>query len=334
MELEKTDDWFLENLGEQEQDVYDIETDNHTFFANNILVHNSFYLDIIKVLEYMNKKGNTTREEKRKYIEKYCDILSDTVLKDLFADMRNEMNLVDEPIMNMDRESIALPYDKTGNCGLWLAKKHYALLLDQMEEIVYTNPHMKIMGLASVQSTMPELFKKPYNQILTDIITEGHKKARETFNKFKEEFFNLSYDNIGIPTSVSDVDKFTDPRTGLPHDGQWKDEDSGKIRNGGVPINSKAAINYNFMLKKLGLDKKYNLITNGSNIKYVFLKQNGYGFSVIALSDDNTLPKEFNLDKLVDYNQHWERMFKKPITDIFTACGLSLDQEVNLMDFL
>ena len=332
--LKKSKNWCLVDNGEKYINVYDIETKNHTFIGNGILVHNSFYLDIPKVLEYLNKKKNLSREEKRKYIERFCDILSDSVLKNLFTDMRNELNLVDEPIMGMDRESIALPYDNTGKCGLWLAKKHYALLLDQMEEIVYTHPHMKLMGLASVQSTMPELLKKPYNQILNDIITEGHKKARETYNKFKEEFFNLPYGIIGIPTSVTAVDKFTDPKTGLPYEGQWYDPDMQKNRNGGVPINARAAISYNYLLRKFKLDKKYDIIKNNANIRYVFLSDNQYGFSVIALNDDNTLPKEFKLDKFVDYNQHFERMFRKPISDIFEACGLSLDQEVNLMDFI
>lgn len=332
--LDKTSDWYLEDLGERYRYVYDIETKAHNFFGNGILVHNSFYLNIPKVLEYIRSKKDLSREEKRRYIERFCDILSDSVLKNLFIDMKNEMNLVDEEIMSMDRESIALPYDSTGSCGIWLAKKHYAILLDQMEEIVYTHPHMKLMGLASVQSTMPEQFKKPYNQILMDLITEGHQKARETFSKFKDEFFKLPYSVIGIPTSVSSVDKFVDPKTGLSYEGQWYDSDMQKMRNGGVPINARAAINYNYLLRKFRLDKKHDVIKNNGNIRYVFLMNNSYGFSVIALSEDNTLPAEFRLDKFVDYNQHFERMFRKPVSDIFEACKLSLDQEVNLMDFL
>ena len=35
--------------------VYDIETDNHMFFANDILVHNSNYMDLTDILNQYYK---------------------------------------------------------------------------------------------------------------------------------------------------------------------------------------------------------------------------------------------------------------------------------------
>ncbi len=52
MNLNFSKDFKIEDLGECELDVYDIETeDNHNFVANNIVVHNSTYFDMSPVIK-------------------------------------------------------------------------------------------------------------------------------------------------------------------------------------------------------------------------------------------------------------------------------------------
>ena len=51
-EFEWTEDFEIESLGICELDVYDIEVeDNHNFFANDLLVHNSNYFNFGEVKE-------------------------------------------------------------------------------------------------------------------------------------------------------------------------------------------------------------------------------------------------------------------------------------------
>ena len=54
--MELVDEFEIEDLGIQELDVYDIEVeDNHNFFGNDILVHNSGYYTIAPFMDKVIK---------------------------------------------------------------------------------------------------------------------------------------------------------------------------------------------------------------------------------------------------------------------------------------
>lgn len=331
MDIQKTSNWQIEDLGTIEDYVYDIETDNHMFFANDILVHNSNYMELFDILEkFYQIKPDGTRNEATDFIDKFCHSIEDNALTPLFAKVVKETN-AKENTMAMDREAIAIPYKKTGHCGLWVAKKRYYLLIDDMEDFRYEEPHEKIMGLYSVTSTCPQFVKPIYNKVMHDIVSEGVDTARKTIKDFKKVFYSKTVEEIAFPKSVSSVFKFMNPDTSLPWEGEWTDPDANKTRNGGIPINSKASIYYNYLIVKYGLEKKYQFIKDGDHIKYCYLKENPYKFSVIGFHEE--LPKEFNLHKYVDYDIHWEKIFYSPINDIFEACGLTIEKTMSMDDF-
>ena len=66
-------------------------------------------------------------------------------------------------------------------------------------------------------------------------------------------------------------------------------------------------------------------------MKYVYLKENPYKYSVIGFHDD--LPDEFDLKKYVDYETHYEKLFYSPVNDIFTACSLEIEPQASIDDF-
>ena len=52
----ETSEFEIEDLGEVEQNVYDIEVDGtHSFFANGILCHNSRYFTITEMMKHDNQ---------------------------------------------------------------------------------------------------------------------------------------------------------------------------------------------------------------------------------------------------------------------------------------
>ena len=316
--------------------VYDIETENHMFFANNILVHNSNYIELKDVVDkFLKIKPNADRQEQTDFLDKFCHKIEDDCLTPLFVKVKEECNGHKDGELHMDREAIATPSEKTGYCGLWIAKKRYYLLLDDMEGFRYTanghEPHEKIMGLFSVTSTCPEFIKPYFNKVMYNLCSEGVDEARKTIKELKDIFFHKSVADIAFPKGVTDVDKFINPDTKLPWDGEWLDSGSGKTRNGGVPINAKAAIYHNYLVDKLGLEKKYQKIKSGDKMKYVYLTENPYKYSVIGFLDD--MPEEFGLKKYVDYNTHYEKLFLSPVTDIFTACSLEVEPQASIDDF-
>ena len=328
--------WTVEDLGIQELDVYDLETDSHNFVANGILVHNSNYFDLDDALgKFLKIKPDADRQEKADFLDKFCQKIESDCLSPLFDKVADEVNGIKSAPLHMDREAIAVPNEKTGHCGIWIAKKRYYLLLDDMEGFRYTangrEPHEKIMGLFSVTSSCPEFVKPWFNRVLHDLVSEGVEKARQTISEFRELFFAKPISEISFQKGLSDLEKFLDPETSLPWEGQWTDRESGKIRNGGCPINAKAAIYHNNLVDRLGLQKKYQKIKSGDKMKYAYLKENPYHWTVIGFIDD--IPDEFGLKEYVDTQTHYEKIFYKPIEDVFTACGLDVVPKVDIASF-
>lgn len=296
----------------------------------------SVYIELLDVLnKYLKINPKATRQEKVDFIDKFCHKIENDCLTPSFEVIKNECNGHIDGLLHMDREAIASPSEKTGYCGLWIAKKRYYLLIDDMEGFRYTQngnePHEKIMGMFSVTSTCPEFIKPIFNKVMYNLCSEGIDKARKTISDFKKVFLDKPISEIAFPKGVTDVDKFVNPENNLPWEGEWLDTGSGKTRNGGVPINAKAAIYHNYLIDKLNLGTKYQKIKSGDKMRYVYLKENPYKYSVIGFLDD--LPEEFNLKEYVDYETHYEKLFYSPVNDIFTACSLEIEPQISIEDF-
>jgi DNA polymerase elongation subunit (family B) len=100
----------------------------------------------------------------------------------------------------------------------------------------------------------------------------------------------------------------------------------------GTPIHVKGAILYNHHLKQLGLTKKYELIKEGEKIKYTYLKMPN-PFKETVISYPSRLPKEFELDKYVDYDLQFDKTFLDPIRGILDCIGWKTEKGNSLEDF-
>ena len=76
----------------------------------------------------------------------------------------------------------------------------------------------------------------------------------------------------------------------------------------------------NHFLKQFKLTKKYQLIRDGEKIRFAYLKEpNIIGENVIAIS--TILPKEFELEKYIDYDLQFDKSFLQPIKNILDTIG-------------
>jgi DNA polymerase elongation subunit (family B) len=268
--------------------VYDIEMEDQTqpwFFANGILIHNSLYftLDCIKDLFSENDKFD---------LEKISTIADDigTHLNQSMAEWARKSLKSEDNRLEFKRERIC-------QTGLFLQKKRYVLhVLDNKgiacDQIKYT-------GVEVVSTTMPDAIKPHAKQIIetmlkTKSLTDTNKILFECYNKFKQ----LKIDDIAITRGIKDYNKYAKDCSGM---------NIAKHTPGHV----KAAYYYNFLLEKTGLDKKYEKITSGDKIRFVYLQQpNKYGLSVIAFK--YIFPKEWKKDLFPDY----EKMFQKSLFEM------------------
>lgn len=292
----------------------------------------SNYMDMTDILnKFYEISPDADRNAATDFMDKFCKDIESNCLQPVFDKVKYECNGFSGGGLHMDREAICIPYKKTGHSAIWTAKKRYIAMVSDMEDFRYDEPHKKIMGMFSVTSSCPEFIKPVFDQTLIELIKEGPDSARKVISDFKNVFFSKTIEEISFPKSVSDVTKFTDPKTMLPWSGKWFDSVAGKERNGGIPINANAAICYNYLVRKLNIQNKYQYIKDGDKMKYAYLNQNQFGFSVIGFID--TLPEEFGLNDFVSYETHWEKLFYSPINDVFEACGLSIEKFGRIDDF-
>tara|TARA_R100000908_G_C3722827_1_gene124944 strand:- start:319 stop:1038 length:720 start_codon:yes stop_codon:yes gene_type:complete len=218
-----------------------------------------------------------------------------------------------EQKMIMKREVIA-------DRGVWTAKKHYALNVWDMEGFRYDKPERKIMGLESVKSSTPFICRRAIEKSLEIMLNENEDRFIEYIEEFKNEFRTLPYESVAFPRGVSDIDKWCE-RT-----------QTQVVPKKGTPIHVRGAITFNNMLIEHNLMNKYETIKNSDKIKFCYLKlPNPSKEHVIACPQ--ALPKQFGLDKYIDYDKQFEKSFLGPMQAIADAAGWKTEKIITLEDF-
>ncbi len=306
---------FIENfevscLGEQEIDVYDIEVeDNHNFFANDILVHNSVYVDFTRVLNKLKISDN------KKYIdfvntfnEKYLSLY----LEENFVYFSKNLHGIDKNYFDLKREVITIG-------SIFIQKKKYALYVIDEEGITLEKPKLKVKGIEIVRSSTPGYCRTKLKEVVEDIFIENSlTKTTERVKLLKKDFEKQLISDIAFPRGVNDLEKYID-----------KNGNAGK----GCPIHVRAASIYNKLLVLHKLENKYEKIRDGDKIKFIYIRaDNPLKENIIGFKDE--LPKEFGFDKYIDYDLQFEKSFLSPIENIAKAMGwkFSLDTQ-DISDF-
>jgi DNA polymerase elongation subunit (family B) len=89
---------------------------------------------------------------------------------------------------------------------------------------------------------------------------------------------------------------------------------------------------YNHYIKEKGLEQRYEKIQNGEKIKFVYLKTpNPIKENIIAYPQ--TLPKELDLHRFIDYNKMFSSAFIEPLSSILDAVGWEVEPTASLEEF-
>lgn len=200
--------------------------------------------------------------------------------------------------MFMKREAIA---DKV----IWRAKKNYIANVWDNEGIRFKEPELKMMGIETVRSSTPEICRNKIKEIIRLILYTDEATVQKFIETFKKEYYSLPFEDIAFPRSVKKLSKYAD------------EDRIYKLR---TPINSKAALLYNNYLKKSDFKNKYNEIYESDKIKYVYLIEPNHLMNSV-IGAPNILPKEFDLDKYIDYKTMFEKSFLEPVTSILDVIG-------------
>ena len=273
----------------------------YAFYSDTDSVYISFEHFVSRFCKGKNDKDTVA------YLEKFVlDVLQGKIndyLDDLMGNFGVPKNLV-----TFKLEGIA-------DTSIWLAKKRYVSNLLYNEGVWYDPPEMKIMGMEIVRSSTPKFIKNELKKAVAICINGTESELQAFIASCKSDFLKRSIEEISFPRGCNGITTYSD------------DID---IYKSGTPIQVRAALMHNKLVRDKGLTSKIREIADGERIKYIHLKTpNPTREDVIAYV--GKFPKEFNLEKYIDKKAMFEKGFLGPIEGVLDAIGWE-SEEKNLLD--
>ena len=240
------------------------------------------------------------------FLNDFCERVMQPFIDKQFAELATNMNAYANK-MSMGREVIA-------EKGVWTAKKRYMLSVWDAEGVRYKTPKFKIMGMETARSSTPAYVRKALKTAIETVLMGDEPTLQQFVIKTEREFKSLPVEEVASPRSVSSMDEYANALT---------------IYKKATPIAVKAALLHNSIVKRLKLDKKYRLIGEGEKMKFIYLKTpNPIHEGVIGFP--TTMPKEFDLQKYIDYDTQFKKTFLEPLRAITDAVGWSPEERNTL----
>jgi len=293
-----------EKIGDFEEEyVYDLEIDeegydNQTFFANDILVHNSNYVTFQEVVASCDWKGDpkdlilAINEHRLKgYLKKCFDLYSKKWNTDNYQDFELETLSIN---------------------GIFLGKKKY------VTNIVYSDgvhseslSSIKTTGVEMIKGGTPPFVREKLLYLTKYIFSKGREFNLREFvqelKTIKRDFKAQEPENISIGISINNYEKFImNDTTGF---------EVGKA----CPIHVRASGYHNYLLNNSKYKDKYALLRSGDKIRYYFVKvKNARENNVFAYAP-GTYPYEFAPP--IDFDEQFTKTILDPINRFIEVMG-------------
>jgi len=269
----------------------------------------SIYVNFGPLVKKVYKDNIPEKSKVIDFLDAVCEEKFQKFIDNSYQELADYMNAYDQKMI-MKREVIA-------DTGIWTAKKRYILNVWDSEGVRYAEPKLKMMGIEAVKSSTPMSCRDKIKEALQIVMT-GTETDLHTFNKkFREEFKTLPFEDVAFPRGVSELTKYSDPKL---------------MYKKGTPIHVRGSLVYNDLLEKHNLTKRYELIKDGEKIKFCYMKvPNPTQENVMSIM--SVLPKQFELNKYIDYDLQFEKAYLEPLNIIVNTFGWTTEPVASLARF-
>jgi len=191
----------------------------------------------------------------------------------------------------------------------WAGKRRYAQHIVDKEGLKVNEVDMK--GLDIMKSNFPPLFRD-FGKTLIEKIIFGEDKLKidEYIIKFRESLSDIDWKKLLKPTGLKKLKEYIESP---PLSGEIFSRLKKKC-----PINTKAAIWYNDLLKFKKLDKQYPMFQIGDKMYIAYLKNNPYKIEVLGFNGYSDPPeiKEF-INTFIDRGQMFDSVLKNKLENLY-----------------
>ena len=296
--------WIENQMNEYLNKILKTEEEDYVIASDT----DSIYLNLGPLVERVYKGREKTNESVVTFLDKVCSLELEPFIDNSYQTLATYVNAYDQK-MQMKRETIA-------NKGIWTAKKRYILNAWDIEGVRFAEPKLKVMGVECVKSSTPGACRDKIKECLKIIMQKDEESVQQFIADFREEFNTLPPEDIAFPRGCNGVGKFSNPAT---------------IYSKGTPIHVRGALLYNFHAKKTKITHKYPLIQEGEKVKFLYLRRpNKINENVISFFQ--TLPKEFGLDKYIDFDLQFQKSFLDPLQVIMDTINWKAEKIATLED--
>ena len=269
----------------------------------------SIYLNLGPLVDKFFAAKSSNKTAIVSLLDKICQEKLEPFIEKSYQELASYVSAYEQK-MSMKRENIA-------DRGIWTAKKRYILNVWDSEGVRYNEPKMKIMDLETARSSTPAYFRDKLYAAFQIIIGKSNDELIAFINGVRSETKERPYDEVAFPRGVNNLSKYRHPKD---------------IYSKGTPIHVRGALLYNWYVKKHKVEHKHPFIQEGEKIKFMYLKTpNPIHENCISFFGE--LPKEFGIEKYVDYQTQFEKSFLEPLKNVLQCIGWTHEKVITIGSF-
>jgi DNA polymerase elongation subunit (family B) len=285
--------WLNEQLGTDKDYIVTSDTDSLFAQVKDLILH--------RKPELANADRETIVEETLKVAEEIQKLANDNL--HIMAQELFNIKYPDESHYFELKQEVVLER------GYFSGKRRYAQFIVNKEGVPTEELDMK--GLDLMKSNFPPLFREFGEHILTEIMfgKPKHEIDKQVL-EFRESLRTVEWKRILKPTGLKRMKQYMGRS---PVAGEIFTQLEKKC-----PINTKAAIRYNDILKFKGLDDKYPIFQVGDKMYIAYLKENPYRIDVIGFNGYNDPPEILQfIEKYIDRDGLFDSVIKNKLENVY-----------------